>query len=128
MLPYGEADNMITNPREILIYYNPSSVSDRKMVAYAKTLSPYIRSYSYDQANCSSTMWQGIINRLAIEPKRLFNKALPEYQSKLRGKELDEEGWINVIKRNPHLLRAPIAMRGKSAVLCESPTDVLRLD
>ncbi len=118
---------MKTNPREILIYYNPKSASDRKTVAYAKSLTPHIKSFSHQKANCSSTTWQVILNNLELEPKKLFNKALPEYQQKLRGKELDEEGWINVLKHNPHLLKAPIALRGNKAMLCISPTDILRL-
>lgn len=118
---------MKTHPREILIYYNPESVSDRKTVAYAKSISPYVRTYSHEKANVSSTWWKTILSSLNVEPKGLFNKALPEYQEKLRGKELDEEGWLNVIKKHPHLLRSPIAMRGGKAVLCDSPTDIYRL-
>lgn len=118
---------MKTNPREILIYYNPNSSSDRKTVAYANALTPHIKSYSHQQANCSSTTWQVILNNLNVDPKKLFNKALPEYQLNIKGKELDNEGWINVLKRNPHLLRAPIALRGNKAMICDSPTDILRL-
>ncbi len=118
---------MKTNPREILIYYNPSSSSDRKTVAYARSVSTHIRSYSYGESRRSSTYWQGMLNKLQIDPKKLFNKALPEYQEKLRGKDLNDEGWIKVLQHNPHLLRAPIAIRGNRVILCESPTDILRL-
>ena len=118
---------MKTNPREILIYYNPSSSSDRKTVAYARTITPHIRTYSHSEARCSSTSWQGLLNKLEMDPKKLFNKALPEYQLTLKGKELDDEGWIKVLQHNPHLLRAPIAVKGQSVIFCESPTDILRL-
>lgn len=118
---------MKTNPREILIYYNPSSSSDRKTVAYARSVSRHIKSYSHSSANCSSTSWYQLLAQLDIEPKKLFNKAMPEYVANLKGKEFDDEGWLNILKRNPHLLRAPIAVRGNKAILCESPTDVLRL-
>lgn len=118
---------MKTNPREILIYYNPSSSSDRKTVAYARSMSQYVRTYSHDQANCTSTQWKGIIDKLEIEPKKLFNKAHPEYQSQLKGREFDEEGWLHVIRNNPDLLRSPIAIKGSKAVMCDTPTDILRL-
>lgn len=118
---------MKTNPREILLYYNPSSSSDRKTVAFAKSMSPHVRTFSHNQANCTSTQWKGIIDKLNITPKGLFNKAHPEYQSNLRGKEFDEEGWLDVIKNNPGLLRSPIAIKGSRAVMCDSPTDILRL-
>ena len=118
---------MHVKKREIEIYYNPSSGSDRRTIAYAQSLSPHIKIYSYDKLRFTSTKWCDIISKLDIEPKSLFNKALPEYQESIKGKEFDMEGWINVIQRNKHLLKAPIAMRGQSVVLCESPTDVLRL-
>ena len=118
---------MKTNPREILVYYNPKSSSDRKTVAYAQTMSTHVRAYSHDQANCTSTQWQSILHKLDLEPKKLFNKAHPEYQSNLRGKEFDDEGWLAVIKNNPTLLRSPIAIKGNKAVMCDSPTDILRL-
>lgn len=118
---------MKTNPREILIYYNPGSSSDRKAIAYAKVLSHHVRYFSHFQANCTSTQWRGILDKLELEPKRLFNKAHPEYQTTLKGKEFDDEGWLDVIKNNPHLLRSPIAIKGKKAVMCDSPTDILRL-
>ena len=118
---------MKTHPREILIYYNPDSASDRKTVAYAKSVTKHIKLYSHADANVTPTLWKGIIKKLDLEPKKLFNKALPEYQNRLRGKEFNNEGWLYVIKHNPHLLRAPIAVRGDKAVLCETPTDILRL-
>jgi len=118
---------MKTNPREILVYYNPLSSSDRKTVAYAKTVSHHVRAYSHDQANCTPTQWQSILMKLDLEPKRLLNKAHPQYQSDLRGKEFDKEGWLSVLQNNPSLLRSPIAIKGNKAVICDSPTDILRL-
>ena len=118
---------MKTNPREILLYYNPDSSSDRKTVAYARSMSPHVRTYSYENANCTSTQWKGIIDKLQIEPKKLFNKAHPEYQSNLKGKEFDTEDWLHVIQNNPNLLRSPIAIKGTRAVMCDTPTDILKL-
>lgn len=118
---------MKTNPREILIYYNPESSSDRKTVAYARSLSRHVKSYSHNDAQVTTTGWKGLLKKMDVTPKKLFNKALPEYQSTLKGKELDEEGWLHVIKHNTHLLRSPIAVRGNKAILCDTPTDIYRL-
>jgi arsenate reductase len=115
---------MKVKKREVEIYYNPGSVADRRTIAYAQSLSPHIKSYSYDKLKVTSTKWYNIISQLNVDPKSLFNKALPEYQSNIKGKDLDMEGWINVIQRNKHLLKAPIAMRGHAVVLCESPTEI----
>jgi arsenate reductase len=118
---------MITHHREILIYYHPESSSHRQTVAHAKALSPHIISYSFAQAPSTGTSWQQILHALNIDPKELLNKAHPYYQANIRGREFDEENWVKVIKNNPDLLKAPIAMRGNRAIMCHTPTDIYKL-
>ncbi len=118
---------MKTNQREILIYYDPSSSNDRKTVAHAQSLVSHVRTYSFDKAPSSSTSWRQIIRALDLHPKELMNKAHPYYQANIRGREFDDEDWLNVIRYNPSLLKAPIAIRGERVVLCTSATEVYKL-
>ena len=118
---------MRTHNREILIYYNPESSSDRKTVAYARSVVPHVQTYSFAQAPSTGTSWQHILNALDLHPKELMNKAHPYYQSHIRGCDFEDECWIKVIRKNPDLLRAPIAMRGSRAILCLTPTDIYKL-
>lgn len=118
---------MKTNDREILIYYHPDSSSDRKTIAFAQSVACHVKSYAFSQAPSSSTSWQQILKALDLHPKKLLNKAHPYYQTFIRGCEFDEEGWINVLRRNPDVIKAPIAIRGKRAILCTTPTDIYRL-
>lgn len=118
---------MQTNQREILIYYNPSSSNDKKTVAHAQGLVSHVKTFSFDQAPSSTTSWRQILRALDLHPKDLMNKAHPYYQANIRGREFDDEDWLNVIRYNPGLLKAPIAIRGKKAVLCTSATEVYKL-
>ncbi|MBK7406720.1 MAG: glutaredoxin [Saprospirales bacterium] len=118
---------MRTNQRELLIYYNPESSAHRRTVAYAQSLSKYVRAYSFEKAPSTETSWQQILQALDIPPKELLNKAHPYYQQHIRGCEFDEACWLKVIQNNPDLIRAPIAMRGKRAIFCENATDILKL-
>ena len=106
---------MRTHRREIMIYYNPESSSDRKTVAHAQSFSKHIKSYAFGQTPSTGTSWHQIINALGKHPKELLNKAHPYYQKHIRGREFDEESWIKVIRRNPDILKAPIAVRGRRA-------------
>ena len=101
---------MRTHHREILIYFNPESSNDRKTVAHAQSLVPHVRTYSYEKAPSTGTSWQQIIKSLDLHPKDLMNKAHPYYQANIRGREFNEEDWVNVIKFNPAILKAPIAI------------------
>lgn len=118
---------MQTNNREILIYYNPKSSADRKTVAHAQGLVSHVRTYSYAQAPSNGTSWQRILGALDIHPKKLLNKSHPYYQSNIRGKDFDQECWVKVLQKNPDLLLAPIAMRGRKAILCLTATDIYKL-
>ena len=118
---------MKTNQREILIYYNPESSSDRQTVAHAKSIVPYIKRYSFKQAPITATIWRQILESLNLHPKEILNKAHPYYQANIRGREFDEEGWIHVLQHNPDIIKAPIAIRGRTAILCLTPTDIYKL-
>lgn len=118
---------MKTHQREIMIYYNPESSSDRKTVAYARGVVPHLKTYAFHQTPSTGASWQHIIEALGLHPKELLNKAHPYYQQHIRGREFDEESWIKVLRYNPDLIKAPIAMRGGRAILCCTPTDIFRL-
>ena len=118
---------MKTNQREILIYYNPESSSDRKTVAFAQSVAPHVRSYAFGKSPSNGTSWQMILNSLNLHPKELMNKAKPYYQKHIKGREFDEESWVNVLRYNSDLIKAPIAIRGSRAILCTTPTDIYRL-
>jgi len=117
---------MNTHPREILIYYNSTSSSDRKTIAHAQCTGFKIRSYCHNQSPSTATSWRDILIKLDRHPKEILNKAHPYYQSNIRGKEFDAEGWLNVIKHNPDMIKAPIAINGKKAMLVETPTDIYK--
>ena len=121
---------MKTHQREILIYYNPESSADRKTVAYAQSLAPHVRSYAFGKT--PSTRYQ-LANdpqsRLIYTQKNLLNKAHPYYQKHIRGREFDEESWMNMFCVTMLILiKAPIAIREETGlVLCTTPTDIYRL-
>lgn len=118
---------MATSSREIIIYYNRESSADRKTVAFAQSTGKTVRSYTHDKAPSTSTGWKTILNNLDMQPKEILNKAHPDYQARIRGREFNNQGWMSVIQNNPHLIKAPIAMKGNRAVLCINPTDIYRL-
>lgn len=118
---------MKTHKREILIYYNADSSSDRKTIAHARGVTAHLKSYEFKKAPSSSTSWQMILSSLDIHPKDLLNKAHPYYREHIKGKEFNEEDWISCLQRNPELIKAPIAIRGHRAILCNNPTDIYRL-
>ncbi|MCB0706141.1 MAG: hypothetical protein KDC34_12555 [Saprospiraceae bacterium] len=118
---------MKTNSREILIYYNPESSADRKTVAHAQGLVSYVRTFSFAQAPSNGTSWQQILEWLNLHPRVLLNKAHPYYQSNIRGRDFDQDCWVKVLQKNPELIKYPIAIRGRKAIICQTATDIYKL-
>jgi len=118
---------MKTNDREILIYYNPTSSNDKKTVAHAQGVSKHVRTYAYSKARSTGASWRQILKSLDLHPRELMNKAHPYYQANIRGRDFSGESWLRVIKNNPDLIKAPIAIRGNKAILCTNSTDIYKL-
>lgn len=118
---------MRTHNSEILVYYNPQSVRARKVLALARDITPAVKEVEYHKTPFTATMWQQLLSMLELRPKDLLNKSNPYYQENIRGRDFDAEGWLNILIKNPDLIKAPIAVRGNRAVLCNSPNDVLQL-
>jgi len=118
---------MKTHPREILIYYNSESSSDRKTLAYAESTGYKVRSYCYSKSPSTTTSWKTILTSLDKHPKEIMNKAHPYYVANIKGKEFDMDDWVQVIKKNPQILKSPIAMKGQRAIVCSTPSDIYKL-
>lgn len=115
------------NQREILIFYNPDSPDHRRTVAHARSISNHVKSFPFHKASATDMTWERMLQFLQLHPRELMNKASESYQLHVRGRDFDDEGWLKVLRYNPEILRAPIAIRGTRAVLCISPTDVHKL-
>ncbi len=118
---------MKTNEREIQLYYNPHSPSDRQTVAHAQSMASHVKTFSYSQTPSSTTSWRHILKSLDVHPRELLDKSHPYYQEHIRGRDFTMTGWLDIVRRSPFLLKAPIAIRGNRAVVCKQPTDIYRL-
>ncbi len=118
---------MKTHASEILVYYNPQSARARKVLAIARSISPSVREVEYHKTPFTPMMWHQLLAMLELRPKDLLNKSDSYYQENIKGRDFDAEGWLNILINNPDLIKAPIAVRGNRAILCNSPNDVLQL-
>lgn len=113
---------------ELLLLLDCSSSAHLKARAYAHSMSDHVREYAYKDYKFTESIWRDILEMLKLEPKQLLNRADPKYQVDIRGKNFDEEGWINILIRNPCLIRCPIAIMHGKAVLCINPKDIYKLE
>ena len=116
-----------THQEEIMIYCDPSSSVSKKTVAFAATVSKHVRPVDYFKIPLTPTLMKGLLKQLDLRPKDLMNRAHPFYQDNIAGRDFDTVGWLNILIRNPQILKGPIAVRGQRAILCDNPTNILQL-
>lgn len=109
-----------------VLFYNSGDSLGKKARAYAQGLGKKVNYQDLSNSQLSSTTIRVILDGLNISAKELMNKAHPFYQTELRGKDFDEEGWLNVLKKNPFLIKWPIVFQNGHVYLCETPNDVFR--
>lgn len=112
---------------ELVIIYNRESDLARKTLAYGYALSKKVNKQDLDQSKISTTLFKIILEKLQLRPKDLLNKSDTFYQDNIRGRDFADEEWLSLLKKNPQLLKAPIAMYRGNVVLCQTPTDILKL-
>ncbi len=118
---------MRTPNNEILVYYDPNSTTARKVLALARTMAPNVNEVEYHKTKFTGKMWRSLLTSLDLHPKKLLNKAHPYYQENIRGRDFDDEGWLRILIHNPDLIKAPIAIKGNNAVLCDNPSEIFKL-
>jgi arsenate reductase len=110
---------------ESVLFYNGTDSLGKKTYAYAKSLGEKINFQDLNLAELSSTTLQVILQTLKLSAKDLMNKADPRYKQ-WKGKELDNDGWLNVLKKNPYLIKWPILFQNGHVYLCKTPNDVFK--
>jgi arsenate reductase len=113
---------------ELTLLYNSHNPRDMKTLAMAKTISLKINMQDINDVDVSATLFEVAVEALGGDPKMLINKSLPYYQQSLRGTEYSILMWFRTIKKMPELLKAPIAFYKDRVVLCETPTDILKVN
>lgn len=123
----NSGEEMQTDQREILIYYNPEVNKHKKTIAHAQGMAPYIKAYAFADASTAQNVWATIYEGLEVDPMTIFDNNHPKYESLIAGNEFDFKDWLKIVAHNPDLIRSPIAMREKKVVICDRQTEIYKL-
>jgi len=107
------------NTKELTLVYDSTTSEGKKALAFATSLAPKVNKQDVNEVTLSTTFVRQVVKQLNLRPKDLLNRAHPFYQEHIRGRDLDMEGWLQVVARNPTLWKAPVALMGDKAVMCE---------
>lgn len=119
---------MKIHPSELYFYHNAAQPIDKQTRAYAHSITKFINEIDVVSHKITATQWNQILILLGLRAKDLLNRAHPDYQRLIAGKNWDHESWLNILVKYPYLIKSPIALFRRKAILCRTPSDILKLN
>lgn len=115
------------HPNELLLLYNPQSSAGKQVKAMALDICKNINEIDILRERISPTYWKEIVTLMGKDPEELLDHSHEDYRTKVAGNAYTMNGWLDVLAHYPHLVKAPIAIYHGKAVLCATPTDVMKV-
>ena len=116
-----------TSERQITLFYHSRSNRAKQTLAYARAEGLPILQIDILKTPLTGTQIAELVDRLGMEIKDLVNQEHPAYTKHFEHHDFSEEDWIKMIKKNPQIMKQPIALRGKLTILVETPTDIIKI-
>jgi arsenate reductase (glutaredoxin) len=112
---------------ELFLIYDPQSSVGKQTKALALDLCSHINEVDVVHERFSPTYWKEILNLLGVHPKELLDTDHPEFKKKMAADNYTMDGWLGVLVHDGYLVKYPIVVFNHSAILCHTPTDIMKL-
>ena len=115
-------------PHELYLIYVPLTHLGRKTHALALSLNKVIHEINVTEQSITPLHWKEILEMLGPARTNLLNTEHPDYSNIFKGKNFSEQDLLEIIFRNPQIVKGPVGILHNKAVVCHSATDILQLD
>ena len=112
---------------ELFLLYDPQSYLGKQVKALARDICSHVNEVDVMREKLSSTYWKEIVSLVGGDPADLLNKSHSDYRKMVKEDTYTMTGWLDILAHYPHLISAPIAIFHGKAVVCKTPTDIMRL-
>lgn len=119
---------MKTNEREIVIYWKPGENKDKNTYTLARQISNHIEEIDIIKNPPTQTQLKELVDLLDVNIESLIETESEIYKKQFDGMQLEEPDWLIALVRNPSMIKTPIVIKGKKALIIETPSNVLALD
>lgn len=110
---------------QITLIYSSESAIGKETRGYLRD--SRIKSNEVDIAkdNVTGTEWAEIADAMGVQIGDLLTKEHPDVKN-IKDVDLDQNGWIKMLDKNPEYLQKPILIKGETIVQLEQTTDILQ--
>lgn len=116
-----------TSERQITLFYHSKSVRAKQTLAYAKAEGLPLFTVDIIKTPLTGTQIVELACRLGLKVSDLVNQDHPAYTKRFERHDLSAEDWIKMIRKNPEIMKQPIALRGNQTILVDTPTDIIKI-
>jgi arsenate reductase (glutaredoxin) len=107
---------------ELKIYHNPRCKKSREGLLYLQSKSSNFEIIEYLKTGLTSEMIKEILLKSNLKPLDLVRNQEELYKKQLKGKQFNQEEWIDILAENPELLHRPFVV-GKHRAILAQPAD-----
>lgn len=108
-------------------FHNPRCSKSREGLAILeeKGVQPTIVKYLDEVPSRESFV--KLLQKLNLKPQDILRKGEKVFKEKLKGLDMNDDEWIDIMLENPKLIERPIFVVGNKAVVGRPPERVLEL-
>lgn len=103
----------------IKIYHNPRCRKSRAGVEYLNDNNKDFEIVEYLKQTFTIDELSKLLKKLNVPVLDLVRKQEAYYKSDLKGKTFTEQEWLEILAKNPKLIRRPIIETEKKAIIAE---------
>ena len=108
----------------IRIYHNPRCRKSRAGLEYLQDKTGDFETIDYIRNGISREEIREILAKMNTPPSNLVRTQEDYYKKKLKGKDIPDEDWIDILAENPRLIQRPIIVTEHKAVLGQPPGNI----
>lgn len=111
--------------KQLTLYYSSKTSLGKQLSAYVESSDEKHLTIDIAKTNVTGTQWAEIADGLDKHISELVRTDHPDFKA-LYGKDnvdLDHDGWLKVLDKNPSLLKFPILIKGKKFIELKSASD-----
>lgn len=110
--------------QDIIIYHNPRCRKSRAGLDYLSAKKQAFQIRKYMSEHFTFDELDHLLSILDMHPLEIIRTKEEYYKQELKGKEFSRQDWIEILVRNPQLIKRPIVVNGNKAVLAEIPQNM----
>jgi arsenate reductase len=111
----------------LTIYHNPRCRKSRETLKIIEESGQMVQVVEYLKMPPSRDDLAKIVKMLGIRPEDLVRKGEKIFKENFKGKDFNDDQWLDVLTEHPKLIERPIVIKDHRAVIGRPPENVKKI-